>query len=109
MGGVHQIDQNISAYMINLRTKKWWRQLFPFAVDVAVDDAYLIYCLSHLNSGDYRLSALGFHQAIVDAYYPLYRKGLPSTTLFISGRSLYHPANNLQFDGINHGIDKGSQ
>ena len=54
------------------------------------------YCLSHLNSGDYRLSALGFHQAIVDAYYPLYRQGLPSTTLFIIVRSLYHPANNLQ-------------
>ena len=40
IGGVDQIDQNISVYMINLRTKKWWRQLFPFAVDVAVDDAY---------------------------------------------------------------------
>ena len=43
MGGVDRIDQNISGYMINIRTKKCWWQLFRFAVDVAVNNAYQIY------------------------------------------------------------------
>ena len=28
MGGVYRIDQTISVYIINLRTKKWWCSLF---------------------------------------------------------------------------------
>ena len=35
------MDQNISAYMINLRTKKWW--IFLFAVDVTVNNVYQMY------------------------------------------------------------------
>ena len=30
MGGVDRIDQNIGAYMINNRNKKWWWPLFRF-------------------------------------------------------------------------------
>ena len=28
MGGVDRMDQNIGAYMINIRSKKWWWPLF---------------------------------------------------------------------------------
>ena len=35
-GGVDGMDQNISIYMINLRSKKWWWPLFRFCVNVAV-------------------------------------------------------------------------
>ena len=72
MGGVYRMDQNISVYMINLRTKKWWWQLFRFVVDVAVSNAYQINRQSHINLEEYRLDGLGFHQVIVDAYYHLY-------------------------------------
>ena len=89
------MDQNTSAYMINLRIKRLWWPLFQFVVDVAVNIAYQIYCQSHLNPGEYRLDALGFRQAIVDAYYRQYRKSLPSATLSTGSRSLHHPANNL--------------
>ena len=61
------------------------------------------------NPGEHRLDPLGFRRAIVDAYYRLYRKSLASTTLFTGSRSLHHPASNLQFDGVNHWIAKGSQ
>ena len=61
------------------------------------------------NPGEHRLDPLGFRRAIVDAYYRLYRKSLASTTLFTGSRNLHHPANNLQFDGVNHWIAKGSQ
>ena len=60
MGGVDCMDQNISTYMINLSTKKWWWPLFRFAVDVTVNNAYQICRQSHLNPGEYRLDALGF-------------------------------------------------
>ena len=60
MGGVDHVDQNISAYMISLRAKRWWWPLFRFVVDVAVINAYQIYHQCHLNPGEYRLYALGF-------------------------------------------------
>ena len=93
MGGVNRVDQNISACMINLCTKKWWWPLFRFAV-VAVNNAYQIYCQSHLNPGEYRLDAFSFCRAIIEAYYCLYRKSLLSTTLFTGSCSLHHPKNN---------------
>ena len=91
IGGDDGMDQNISAYMINLRSKKWWWPLFQLVVDVAVNNSYQIYRQSHLNP-----------------HYRLYRKSLPSTTLFTDSRSLHPPANNLQLDGINHLIAKDS-
>ena len=76
MGGVDCMDQNISAYMINLCKKKWRWQHFWFVVDVAVNNAYQINRQSHLNPREYRLDVLCFHRAIVDAFYRLYRKSL---------------------------------
>ena len=104
MREVDRMDQNISAYMINLCTKKWWWPLFWVAVDVAVSYAYQINRQSHLNLEEYRLGALGFRRVIVDTYYRLYRKSFPSTTLFTGRPSLHHSANNFESDGINHWI-----
>ena len=87
MGGVDHMDQNISPHVINLHTKEWWWLLFWFVVDVAVNNTYQIYRQSYLIPEEYRLDALGFRQAIVDAYYRLYRKSLQSTTLFTGSRS----------------------
>ena len=103
------MDQNISEYMIKLGIKKWWWPLFRFVVDVNVSNAFQIYRQSHFNPGEDRLDSLGFHQANVDAYYHLYRKGLPSTALSTGSCSLHYPENSLQFANINHWIPKGSQ
>ena len=81
---------------------------FLFIVDVAINNAHQIYCQSHINTEVYRLDALGFHQAIVDANYNLYRKRLPSTTILTGSHSLHQPANNLKFGCINLWISKGS-
>ena len=43
MGGVDRTDQNIGAYMINIRSKKWWWPLFRFCVDLAVNNAFQLY------------------------------------------------------------------
>ena len=87
MGGVDHMDQNILPYVINLHTKEWWWLLFWFVVDVAVKNTYQIYRQSYLIPEEYRLDALGSRQAIVDAYYRIYRKSLRSTTLFTSSHS----------------------
>ena len=74
MEGVNCMDENTLVYLINLRTKKWWWPLFGFIAGVAVNNAYQIYHQSHLLLGEYRLDALGFRRALVDAYYRLCRK-----------------------------------
>ena len=81
IGGVMPVDQNILPNIINLRKRKWWWPLFRFVIDVAVDNSYQMYLQIHLNPGKYRLDALGFRRAIVDAYYRMYKKSLPSATL----------------------------
>ena len=41
---------------------------------MAGNNAYQIFHQSHLNPEEYQLDALGFHRAIADVYYHLYRK-----------------------------------
>ena len=51
MGGVDRMDQNIGAYMINIRSKKLWWPLFRFCVDLAVNNAFQLYRLQPLQQG----------------------------------------------------------
>ena len=51
MGGVDRMDQNIGAHMINICNKKWWWPRFQFCVDLAVNNAFQLYCLQPLNQG----------------------------------------------------------
>ena len=51
MGGVDRMDQTVGAYMINIRSKKWWWPLFRFCVHLAVNNAFQLYCLQPLNQG----------------------------------------------------------
>ena len=43
MGGVDRSDQNVSLYRIAMRTKKWWWPLFAHTVDLAMQNAWLLY------------------------------------------------------------------
>ena len=40
MGEIDRMDQNIGAYMIKIRSKKWWWPLFRFCVDLAVNNVF---------------------------------------------------------------------
>jgi len=103
------MDQNISADMINLRSKKWWWPLFRFVVDVSVSNAYQLCRIRETQAGEKKLDALGFRRSIVDAYYRLYRRDKSFNTLFRGSRRLYSPAENLRYDGLNHWLVKGLQ
>ena len=60
MEGVNRMDQNISAYMINIRNKKWWCIVLRSCIDLAVASAHQFYCLQPLHPGQRALDLLGF-------------------------------------------------
>ena len=65
MGGVDRMDQNISAYMINIRNKKWWWLFIHFLIDLAVNNAHQLYGLQPLQPGQRALDLLGLQKEIV--------------------------------------------
>ncbi len=72
MGGTDRMDQNIQCYRIGLRCKKWWWQLFAYHVDVAVQNAWLLYRQTpacDLQS----MSLLEFRRSIVQTYVMKYK------------------------------------
>ena len=44
MGGVDKSDQLLSYYGFSHRTVKWWRRAFFHLIDLAVVNAYILYC-----------------------------------------------------------------
>ena len=40
MGGVDRFNQNVSSYLIDRRSKKWWWPAFRFCLDLSVKNAY---------------------------------------------------------------------
>ncbi len=41
MGGVDLCDQNVSYYMASLKSKKWWRHLFFYFMQVSIFNTYI--------------------------------------------------------------------
>ena len=100
MGGVDRMDQNIGAYMINIRNKKWWWPLFRFCVDLAVNNAFQLYRLQPLNQGEKRLDLLRFRKEIVQVYHARFR--LEKTLPVISQKNTQRVNLDIRYDGIDH-------
>ncbi|KAJ2952354.1 hypothetical protein O0L34_g4640 [Tuta absoluta] len=43
MGGVDRFDQKKAVYELGRRSKKWWKRLFYFLLDVAITNAHILY------------------------------------------------------------------
>lgn len=67
MGGVDRMDQNVGAYRITMRTKKWWWPFFAFAVDVSVQNGWLLYRMS-LAQKERPMDLLAFKRHIGSVY-----------------------------------------
>ena len=104
MGGVDRFDQNIAAYMITQRSKKWWWSVFRFCNDMVVQNAYQIYRLQARGLSK-KLDCLGFRRAIIEVYSKKYTKD--SSGLF------KHPqmcqSNEVRHDNVGHWIKKAMQ
>lgn len=41
MGGTDLMDQNINCYRIRVRNKKWWRPIFSWIIEAAIQNAWI--------------------------------------------------------------------
>ncbi|GFR80203.1 PiggyBac transposable element-derived protein 3 [Elysia marginata] len=67
MGGVDRLDQNVGAYRIAIRSKKWWWPLFAFLPDATVNNAWLLYSMSPAH-GHLPLDQLCFKRSVAMVY-----------------------------------------
>src|SRR6476469_9304650 len=103
MGGVDRMDQNIGAYRISVLTKKWWWPLFAYLLDVAMQNAWLLYRLT-ASYDEQPMDQLEFRRNICNVYYKRCASSRPSL-----GRPLGRPQPlstrvtvELRSDGISH-------
>ena len=80
--------------------------MFPFCVDVAVNNAFQLYRLRQPDAGESKMDALEFRQAIFEACYLQYSTDMPQV-LFPGSRSQRHE--HVHFSATNHWIVKGTQ
>jgi len=77
MGGVDRMDQNIATYRISIRSRKWWWPLFAYLLDVAMQNAWIIY--RQTDAARHRpLDQLEFRRDICNIYYTRYSLERPS-------------------------------
>lgn len=108
MGGVDRMDQNISEYRIAMRSKKWWWPFFAYCLDVAMQNAWLIYRRSAAFSW-LPLDQLEFRRSVVKAYYARYMTDrLPVCRPIGRPQRLQHRAPaEVRFDKTDHMIAPG--
>lgn len=100
MGGVDRMDQNIATYRISIRSRKWWWPLFAYMVDVAMQNAWLIYRLT--GAASHRpMDQLDFRRYVCNVYYRRY--DLPLAVLWVAPRSIMSEC-QLRFGLMESGI-----
>jgi hypothetical protein len=63
MGGTDRMDQNVNAYRIGIRGKKWWFSIFTWLVDVSVQNAWFLH-----RAGGSNMPQLDFRRQIAARY-----------------------------------------
>ena len=64
MGGTDRMDQNIHAYRVSIRGKKWWCWcLFTWLLDVSITNAWILF-----QAKKEALPQIDFKRAIVHSY-----------------------------------------
>lgn len=71
MGGVDRMDENIGAYRISVRSKKWWWAVFVFCVETSVHNAWQVYRNTD-DAKDRPLDFLSFRRVVVKTYLMKY-------------------------------------
>lgn len=67
MGGTDRMDQNVNAYRIGARGKKWWFSIFTWLVDVSIQNAWLLH-----RKGGHGLTQLQFRRSIANHFCRTY-------------------------------------
>lgn len=94
MGGTDRMDQNINAYRIGIRGKKWWWCLFTWMVDAAMHNAWQI-----ARSRGTNIDQLMFRREVAMTYLLVYKLE-PKTP---GRRRLSVPGvNEMRYDNLGH-------
>ncbi|KAI5692406.1 hypothetical protein M8J76_004694 [Diaphorina citri] len=72
MGGTDRLDQNVSCYRSNIRSKKWWWPLFLWGIDVSIQNAWLLHRKSCKSTNVPTLDLLDFRRAIAQVLMTKY-------------------------------------
>jgi hypothetical protein len=109
MGGVDRADQNIGAYRIQMRSKKWWWPFFAFYLDASMQNAWLLYRKTE-GCARLPLDQLGFRRSVVQVLLMRHKQerqiGRP-----IQGRARpieRRVPDEIRRDGINHHLRSGT-
>lgn len=100
MGGTDLMDQNISAYRIGIRSKKWWWSIFTWLLDAAINNSWIIYKKNNIG-----MSQLDFRRSIAQAYLKIYQNPPKSSgriSVSKSSISLNRISDDVRYDGKNH-------
>lgn len=97
MGGVDRSDHFISSYQFMRRTKKWYRKIFFWLLEVAIIDSYLLHKMMQQQHGKKPLTHIQFRKMLVRALVqekaadrPKARKrGRPAQASFIANSKLF--------------------
>jgi hypothetical protein len=65
MGGVDVSDQYVSSYSFIRKSKKWWRKMFFWLLEVAVVNSFILYNLSAASNQKPKLSHKKYWQPLV--------------------------------------------
>lgn len=93
MGGVDRSDQNMSLYRVSTRGKKWYFPLVSHCIDMAVNNAWLLYRKQGGTIGQLEFRRI-IAVSILEKYKknPTYQRGRPSSST----------SNDVRYDRIDH-------
>ena len=106
MGGVDRMDQNLDKYRMTIRSRKWWWPLFAFTLEVAIQNAWILYRLTPA-AGERPLDFLAFRREVCAVYFGRHsvRANLGRPHVRVGPLDRRIPP-EVRFDGAGHFIDR---
>lgn len=95
MGGVDLFDQNLNAYRVGIRGRKWYSSIVTYLVDAAVSNSWILYRYLEDNP---TLDLLAFRRSIVVDYLKKYGSGGVSRAV----KNSLKKRDPSRYDGRNH-------
>lgn len=65
MGGVDTADHYVSSYMFVRKSKKWWRKMFFWLLDITVVNSFLLYNMDMQNKGKTTIDSKKFREMLI--------------------------------------------
>lgn len=85
MGAVDRTDHFVSSYQFMRRTRKWYRKMFFWLIEIAIINSYILYKINRMQSNLKPMSHFAFRKSLVTSLVaervstrPLRKKGRPN-------------------------------